>query len=232
MSRVAATHAGNDTVDLTTGPRLDLVIFDLDGVLVDTQWAEDAALGLMAERLGLRLTPTERHAWFNGQRIMTCIERICDAVGAVPPPDATAIVRAECERLLEGQVEALPGVAAALEAIPYRKAVASNSPLDIIRARVTDAGLAKWFGDSLFSAYDIGAWKPDPALFLHAASHEAVEPARCLVIEDSDVGVEAALAAGMCVLHFAPVGCSGSHVGCTPFDSMELLPTLTRQVAA
>lgn len=210
----------------------DLLIFDLDGVLVDTQWAEDEALSRLAEQMGLRLSAQERREWFSGQRLLTCIERICAAVDAEPPHDAVARVRAACELLLQGRVEPLPGVASALASIPERKAVASNSPLEIVRSRVAVAGLARWFGESLFSAYDIDAWKPDPALFLHVAAAESVRPSRCLVVEDSDVGVRSALDAGMAVLHFSPGGCAGPHVGCTPFESMSKLPILIRGVAA
>jgi HAD superfamily hydrolase (TIGR01509 family) len=79
-------------------------------------------------------------------------------------------------------------------------AVASNGPRDQTTLSLELTGLLPFFPERVFSAYDVGSWKPDPGLLLHAATELGVEPARCLVVEDAGPGVEAALAAGMRVL--------------------------------
>lgn len=98
-----------------------------------------------------------------------------------------------------------------------------------IRHALAVTGLAAHFGDRLFSSYDVGSWKPEPGLFLHAAERMGFAPERCVVVEDSDVGLQAATAAGMHAVHYAP---GESALGAHPhavIRSMADLPTvLTR----
>jgi beta-phosphoglucomutase-like phosphatase (HAD superfamily) len=95
------------------------------------------------------------------------------------------------------------------------------------------SGLAAYFGDNLFSSYVIGSWKPDPGLFQYAAYAMAFVPSRCAVIEDSEVGIEAAIAAGMTPLYYVQTGVTTSYqtTGSVVFDYMSQLPQLLEQFA-
>src|SRR5262249_28029536 len=98
-------------------------------------------------------------------------------------------------------------------------------PPEKIARALTVAGLAHFFKDNIFSSYDVGSWKPDPGLFLHAADKMAFPPERCVVVEDSDVGIEAALAAGMRALRYGPSN-DDSVTGAATFNDMAQLPYL------
>jgi HAD superfamily hydrolase (TIGR01509 family) len=204
-----------------------LVVFDLDGVLIDTQHAEDGGLVRLAERLGLALSDAQASELFSGKRLSTCIELVEKLSGRPAPEDAVEFVRAECERILGPRIDPVEGVVEALRHIPATKCVASNSPRDLIKRRLEASGLIEYFEDRLCSAYDVNAWKPDPALFLSAAVEHQVSPAECTVIEDSPVGVRAGVRAGMRVLQFTNGRTTRAHSpGVVTFAHMAQLPDL------
>ncbi len=105
----------------------------------------------------------------------------------------------------------------------------SNGPLAKIRQTLRVSGLAPYFGEQLFSAYEVGSWKPDPGLFLHAARALGVAPARCVVVDDSAAGVEAARRAGMRALWFTPRATPREvPANATAFEHLNRLPDLIR----
>lgn len=208
-------------------PEVRLVIFDLDGVLIDTQHAENGALRYLAGLMGLSLGTAESNRLFSGRRLQECIDLLAAMSASAPPADAVTLVRTRCEEIIGHRLEPIYGVRAALEAISLGKCVASNSPLDIIQRRLGAAGILHHFDGGLFSAYDVGSWKPDPGLFRCAAGECGVAAGNCLVIEDSVVGVDAALAAGMRVVQYSPQpGAMPHRQGVFMLADMERLPGL------
>lgn len=206
-------------------------VFDLDGVLVDTQDAENGGLAYVGELMGLRLDKEQRDELFSGKKMQECLDLMADLTGHAPPQDAMPIARARCEELIGDRIEPIDGVAYALEqlaaALGDRMCVASNSPLAIMESRLGKAGILHHFEGRLFSAYEVDAWKPDPKLFLWAAERCGVTPDACVVVEDSPVGVDAALGAGMRVLQYTADPATGPHrEGSVTFPSMRLLPRL------
>jgi HAD superfamily hydrolase (TIGR01509 family) len=109
-------------------------------------------------------------------------------------------------QLFERRLEPVPGMRPVLAKLDLPKCVASNAPLDKTRHSLAITGLDVYFEDHVFSAYEIERWKPEPDLFLYAASQMGYPPEACAVIEDSPVGVQAALAAGMRTFHFTNGG--------------------------
>jgi HAD superfamily hydrolase (TIGR01509 family) len=184
------------------GPQV--IFFDLDGVLVDSQGAENDALLYLADMIGAPITAADAELMFTGRRIQESVDYLTDYATRPIPPDPVGIVRARCEVLVAGRMQAVPGVEAALRAITVPCYVVSNSPRDMIGDRLRMAGLDGYFGGTHFSAYELGVWKPDPGLYRIAAESVAVAPADALVIEDSMVGVVSAAAAGMHVLWYRP----------------------------
>jgi len=120
----------------------------------------------------------------------------------------------------------MPGVLEMLEATNFPKCIASSGPPLKIRQALQVSGLAPYFGDDIFSSYEVGSWKPEPGLFQYAASAMGFMPNQCVVVEDSDVGIEAAEAAGMKAFQYVPNGETVSYQGGTPFDDMSQLPQL------
>jgi HAD superfamily hydrolase (TIGR01509 family) len=214
-------------VERASRPPVGLVVFDLDGVLVDTQYAEDGGLVRLAARMGLTIGDEQASELFSGKRLATCIELLETLSGRPAPEDAVEFVRTECERIIGPSMDPVDGVEEALQRIPLTKCVASNSPRDLIERRLRASGLLDYFEDRLCSAYDVSVWKPDPGLFLYAAAEHRVPPSECLVIEDSEVGVRAGVRAGMRVLQFTNGrSCPSQSDGVVTFAQMAQLPDL------
>jgi HAD superfamily hydrolase (TIGR01509 family) len=195
---------------------VDLVIFDCDGVLVDSEILALRVLERELARLlpGIDAAPLLHNtAGTSTADILAMVEQ---RTGQTLPPGAVPAIIAAIDRALDEQVEPIPGARAAIEQIPALKAVASNSSLASVRRSVRRAGLADHFGDRLFSADVVANPKPAPDLYRYAAERLGVEVSRCLVIEDSVSGVRAARAAGMAVIGFT----GASH---TPADQPQRL---------
>jgi beta-phosphoglucomutase-like phosphatase (HAD superfamily) len=182
-----------------------LVIFDCDGVLVETEPGETLAILDVAHRYGYDASVDEAVRRFRGLKLAEVQAHVERRVGRGLPPSFIAEVRERCAATVDTCSLASPGVADALRALRADTCVASSSPADVVRTRLRAAGLLAFFRHRVFSAYDVGVWKPDPGLFLAAAAACGYEPAGCVVVEDSAVGVEAAIAAEMRVILYEPV---------------------------
>ncbi len=190
----------------------DAVLFDLDGTLIDTELAGNGALAAELAVDGIVETAESLTRSFRGRALAEILEAMEDLHGITPRPGFIARYRARAEALFERGVEPMPGAGKALAELPLTlpRCIVSNGPLDKIRQTLRVSGLAPHFGEHLFSAYEVGSWKPDPGLFLHAARALGVAPGRCVVVEDSASGIEAARRAGMRALWFTPHGAPGA----------------------
>ena len=211
---------------------IDLVIFDCDGVLVDTEKVTHGVIARYLATFGVSITAAESHRRFVGVNVPT-LEQIYRDEGADLPDDFTVQVRARIMAALAEGVEAIPGVAAALNRLPLPCCVASSGRHVKIRQSLRLAGLIDLFDDAhLFSAEDVARAKPAPDLFLHAARMMGAEPARTVVVEDSPPGIRGAVAAGMTVIGYrehadgpdpAALAALGAH---HVIDHMGRLPDL------
>lgn len=199
-------------------------IFDLDGTLVDSETlCNQAFLDLLPE---LNETIESLVQENRGKKLTSILARIERVLGKALPAEFEEQYRARVEILFDNDLKAVPGVAEMLDVVGIAKCVASSGPPQKIRQALKVAGIAEHFGDRLFSSYEVGAWKPDPGLFLHAAKVMGFAPSQCVVIEDSEVGVSAGLAAGMRVFQFLPQADDTAASGASPFSSMGQLPQL------
>jgi HAD superfamily hydrolase (TIGR01509 family) len=185
-----------------------LVIFDCDGVLVDSEPASRVVVFQQAAALGWALTAAEADG-FVGLR-WSDLQPVFQRHSAAPlPADWPDRMQARLLATLDGHLRAMPGAAEALRAVtamglPFR--VASNSSHEEMAAKFRLVGLSDLVAGRVHSARDVGVGKPAPDLFLAAAGAARVRPDRCLVVEDSVPGVTAARAAGMACLGYAPEG--------------------------
>jgi HAD superfamily hydrolase (TIGR01509 family) len=187
--------------------QIELVIFDCDGVLVDTELLANRVFIEEIKKFGFELTEAEAWEHFPGTRLLHCIEYVERSNGRRVPTEFIDIYRTKSAAAFATEMEAIPGVLPILERLTLPRVVASNGPLAGIRANLLSAGLADYFDrNHLFSAYEIGKWKPEPDLHLWVSATMNVKPAHCLVIEDSVAGIEAAQAAGMQVIGFTHEG--------------------------
>ncbi|MCX4664589.1 HAD family hydrolase [Streptomyces uncialis] len=211
--------------------RYDLVIFDNDGVLVDSEPISNGILAGYLTELGHPTTYEDSLRDYMGAAVHRVHDLVGERTGRRLPEDFDdelhARVFAAFERELKpvtGAVDVLAELSA--DGVPY--CVASSGSHQRIRVGHRTAGLGGWFDDArIFSAEDVGQGKPAPDLFLHAAARMGVAPARCVVVEDSPLGVRAAVAAGMDVYGFTamtPAERLGDVTG--TFAEMRELPGL------
>lgn len=193
-------------------PRDLLVVFDCDGVLVDS---EPIALSVLAEMLylqGVAMADEDIADRFLGRSLRTVTEVVSREFGVGLPEDFPALLRRRLFERYETELRPMPGIERVLDALDTRHVrycVASSSLPERIDKSLKVTGLIERFVPHIFSASMVPSGKPAPDLFLHAARNMQVHPSDCLVIEDSPAGIAAAKAAGMRVFAFG----GGGHAG-------------------
>lgn len=205
------------------------MIFDLDGTLVDSEGlCNQAFLDLLPELSDPVEALTER---YRGMKLDLILDDLAARLGRPLSAGFETLYRARVSALCQESLRPFAGVEQMLSALRYAKCVASSGPPAKIKESLALCRIAEYFGDRVFSSYVVKSWKPDPGLFMHAARAMGFAPQRCVVVEDSVVGIEAALAAEMAALHFVPRGESNSHKGATGFRAMVQLPDLLERQA-
>ena len=176
------------------------VIFDSDGTLVDSEVPAMDVLHEMAIAVGLRLTRDEAHAQFRGVRMADIAAWIGARVPGKPADfesEFTKRYRQTITQRFKENLSPMPGAVELLRNLKIPFGVATNGPREKVQLTLDLTGLLPFVGDRIFSAYDHGSFKPDPALFLLAARSLGHEPQHCAVVEDSIPGLMAGVAAGM-----------------------------------
>lgn len=187
---------------------IDALLFDLDGTLVDSETAGLQVLHRMARDLGLNWSGEENLARFRGVPMPLCVAELARLLPADRPPlDQVLFLRqlrtAMAERFRQGLQE-IPGASALLSSLTIPFAVATNGPREKAALTLGLTGLDRWLEGRVFCAPEVGSYKPEPGLFLHAAQALGCAPERCAVVEDSLPGMLGGLAAGMRVFSLHP----------------------------
>jgi len=174
-----------------------LLIFDCDGVLVDSERLSHQVLCALLAEHGVQLGFDDAVARFIGASTATCITRLADLLGRPVPADFMPQFGQRCRTAFAAELRAVHGVEAVLDQLAVPFCVASNGERRKMHFTLGHTGLLPRFEGRMFSADDVARPKPAPDLFLHAAASLGVSPAQCLVIEDTATGIQAARAAGM-----------------------------------
>ncbi|WPE21035.1 HAD family hydrolase [Shinella zoogloeoides] len=185
----------------------ELVIFDCDGVLVDS---EPISITVLVEALaaaGVAMSEAEAHERFLGRSLKSMSEILHDEYGLAIDAAFLEAMRKVLYERFRSELQPIPGVAETVDALGVAHCVASSSQPERIRLSLSVTGLIGRFEPNIFSASMVVHGKPAPDLFLHASAEMGVDPARCVVVEDSPAGIMAAKAAGMRVVAFT----GGSH---------------------
>jgi HAD superfamily hydrolase (TIGR01509 family) len=210
----------------------ELVIFDCDGVLVDS---ETISVGVLIELLrgaGIGITEADAYRLFLGRSVGT--------VEALLTGAQLDGIREETFRRIRGELKPMPGALEALSALEARRCVASSSSPERIRLSLSLTGLLEMLEPHIYSASMVVRGKPAPDLFLHAAEEMGVRPEDCVVVEDSPAGIDAAKAAGMRAFaftggsHAADAGLEAALAELAPeliFSDLALLPELVARPA-
>ena len=191
-----------------TPHRPALVIFDCDGVLVDSEMLSAAVLMAMLRDEGLPITDEIFRSDFLGRSYASASARAARRFGRPLPEDFEPRFRERLLARMARELTAMPGTASLLAGMTVPYCLATSSNPQRLALSLSATGLSDYFLDRCFTASEVRHGKPAPDLFLHAAERMGAAPADCLVIEDSEMGVRAALAAGMAVWHFT----GGAHV--------------------
>ncbi len=210
----------------------DLIIFDCDGVLVDSELLSNRVLAQMLGEIGLPMSLEDIIATFMGHSMAACVDIIEQRTGRPLPSTFVADFRDRTFDVFRRELRPVAGIEAVLDAIDRPFCVASSGPPEKIQLTLSTTGLMPRFTGRIFSAVEVARGKPHPDLFLHAAQMMGVTPARCVVVEDSVRGVQAAVAAGMRVLGFADLTDADelAAAGADVFRSMDQLPALLAQL--
>lgn len=183
----------------------DLIIFDCDGVLVDSERVANVVFAkVLEEECGLQFSLEEMFEHFVGHSKAQCLQIVEDMTGSPPSQVLADRYQQDINRALQDSVEAVTGIESILQTIGIPYCVASSGSHEKMAATLGKTGLAKYFDGNIYSSSEVELGKPHPDIYLHAArSSGGRDPDRCLVIEDSPIGVKGAIAAGMTVFGYA-----------------------------
>lgn len=210
--------------------QLPLLVFDLDGVLVDSEPISERIFGQVLAEEGFVLEEGFSQKHFLGRSLRDCVAALQEHFGRVPSDE---VLTGYLDRALEAlRAELIPieFVPEALAQLPHRKCIASGSELHRIELSLEVTGLRTYF-EQITSSYEVAQGKPAPDVFLRAAEKMGFAPESCIVIEDTIFGVQAGVAAGMQVLCYQPLPTHAYPVpeGVVVFESMKALPQLVQR---
>jgi HAD superfamily hydrolase (TIGR01509 family) len=197
----------------------ELVIFDCDGVLVDSEPIANRILVAALDEAGLRLSLDEVMVRYVGRSMASVVALAEDELGQPLPDGFLDRVQALTFAAFRRELRPIPGVAEALAALSMPVCVASSGSPEKIALSLSLTGLDRFFHGKVFSASEVARGKPHPDLFLYAARRMAVAEQACIVIEDSLPGIEAAKAAGMRVFGFSGGGHGGENLAMLQRDA-------------
>ena len=204
------------------------VIFDCDGVLVDSEILANRTALQMLQPFGFTMSWQDYGSSFAGKIEEDILRIIQEEYGIDLPPDFNVQLRRAIDHRLDHELQPIAGMKEVVAAVALPRAVVSNSRLARVAASLKMAGLAKAFGDNVFAVDLVARPKPAPDLYLYAARQLDTEPAACLVVEDSASGVTAAHRAGMPVIGFL----AASHIPPGHADTLRAAGAYTTAVTA
>lgn len=234
---IAPSHGDANPV----GAKRSLIVFDFDGVVADSEVLANTVLAAMVTELGTPMTPAESMQMFMGRRLRDVVAGVREATGRPLADDFGEELTRRTIACFRAELCALPGLReylAAFASVPL--CIASSSAPERLAACLDILGLADAFGVHVYSASHVARGKPHPDLFLHAARQCGVAPTRAIVIEDSETGIRAAVAAGMRAIgllaasHIAPdhearLRAAGAHAIARDYGEAE---AITRRLLA
>lgn len=208
--------------------KYEFVIFDCDGVLVDSEGLSSQVFAEEIGKLGWQLTPKEVLQRFKGGKFADALAEIKANIRQDLPLGFEQLLRRRTFAAFQESLQPIPGIRSALESLPLPFCVASNGPRNKIELNLEITALLPHFTDHIFSAYELEIWKPDPAFYSTVAERMGYAREACLVIEDSFAGMQSALGAGIDVWVY-----SNGHIedrilqtGVPTFSDMAALPDL------
>ncbi|HEY0799470.1 MAG TPA: HAD-IA family hydrolase [Steroidobacteraceae bacterium] len=214
--------------------RFDLVIFDCDGVLVDSELITNRIFAGMLNELGIPISLDEVFEQFVGRSMPQCLEMVESLLGRPVPDEFVQAYQKRSAAALRSELKAVPDIEMALATVGIPYCVASSGTHEKMNTTLGVTGLLPSFRGKMYSVTEVARSKPFPDVFLYAASQSGVAAAACAVVEDTPTGVRAGVAAGMTVFGYCALTPkhqlieAGAH---RTFDRMRDLPDLLSRCA-
>jgi HAD superfamily hydrolase (TIGR01509 family) len=204
------------------------IIFDCDGVLVDSEAISAKVFQQMIAELECNLDFETILEQITGTSMKDNLEFFSEKINSELPADFETDFRKRSYEAFKTDIKPINGIPDLLKKIKIPVGVASSGPVEKIKLNLTTTKLIQYFGENIFSSYDIGSWKPEPEIYLHAAKKMGFKPGECAVIEDSLPGIQAAKAGGFDVFGFAndKNKTAFEKLGATVFFEMQELENL------
>jgi len=201
------------------------IIFDCDGVLVDSEPIGNQVLVDMVNEYGANIDLAYAYQHFKGNALKTCIRLIEERIQKELPLHFEPEFRHRSFEKFKTDIKPIEGVVEVVKNLTIPFCVASSGPENKIRLNLELTGLLPYFEGKIFSCYAVNKWKPDPAVFLWAAETMGFAPKECLVVEDSPIGVKAAISGGFNVVGFTVHDHKNElqHFEIDTFDDMNML---------
>jgi HAD superfamily hydrolase (TIGR01509 family) len=209
--------------------RFDLVIFDCDGVLVDSELITNTTFVRMLNELGLALSLEDMFEQLVGRSMPQCLALVTGLLGRPLPDDFAEEFQRRSTAALKAELKAVAGIETVLAALNVPFCVASSGTHEKMQTTLGATGLLPQFAGKMYSVTEVARSKPHPDVFLHAASRQGVAPTACAVIEDTPTGVRAGVAAGMTVFGYCALTPRSSLIAAGAhhtFERMHDLPEL------
>jgi len=210
--------------------KYNCIIFDCDGVLVDSEAISAKVFREMIFELGTEIDFETVLEQITGTSMKENLTFICEIINGELPASFETEFRKRSYEAFKTDIKPVNGIPDLLTKIKVPVGVASSGPIEKIRLNLTTTNLIHFFGENIFSSYEIGSWKPDPEIYLHAAKVMGFKPEECAVIEDSLPGILAAKAGDFDVFGFAndKNKTAFGKLGATTFSSMKELGNLLK----
>lgn len=209
--------------------KFDLVIFDCDGVLVDSERITNTIFAEMLNELGLSFTLEDMFNTFMGNSMKRCLEIVQDMLLSPVPDNLVLEYQKRTAQAFTTSLQPINGIHDVIKNLEIPYCVASSGEHEKMQITLGTTGLLPYFSGKIFSVTEVERGKPYPDIFLYAAKKMGFNPEKCVVIEDSPTGVKAGVAAGMTVLGYASIMKpqklleAGASI---VFDDMRKLPEL------
>jgi HAD superfamily hydrolase (TIGR01509 family) len=218
--------------DKVNKSRFDLVIFDCDGVLVDSELITNRVFAGMLNEMGIAVSLDDVFEQFVGRSMPQCMELTAGLLGRPVPEEFAPEFQARAAAALKSELKAVPGIEEVLAGMGIPYCVASSGTHEKMQTTLGVTGLLPKFQGKMYSVTEVAQSKPAPDVFLHAAMQSGADASACAVIEDTPTGVRAGVAAGMTVFGYCAhtprqwLIEAGAHY---TFDLMRDLPGLIRR---
>jgi HAD superfamily hydrolase (TIGR01509 family) len=201
------------------------IIFDCDGVLVDSETISAKVFQKMISEMGFEIDYNTLLEQITGTSMKDNLLFFAKITGKVMPPDFEKEYRKRSFEAFKSDIKPVQGVREVISSLKVPLGVASSGPCNKIVLNLTTTNLIQFFGKNIFSCYDIGIWKPAPDIYLHAAKIMGFKPFECAVIEDSATGIRAAISGGFDVYAFTKEKdkAAFNKLGATVFGEMKEL---------